>query len=150
LAWAGAVCLEERKHARGVTLGVFGDFTASYSLGWPETSDLVRREWSDPQEATENGACGIAILLVETLTEYHIVQRSWKGTGFDYWLGLSGELIFQRAARLEVSGIRQGDRSLIERRVKQKIDQTRRSDRLNMPAFVVVEFGGPVAAVVKK
>ena len=87
LACAGAVCLEERKHNRGVTLAVSGDFEASFRLGWPRTSPRLRSEWSDPQEATEDGACGVAILLVDVLTEYHIVQRSWKLTGFDYWLG---------------------------------------------------------------
>jgi hypothetical protein len=134
----------------GVALGVRGDYETSFTVSWPETSDQVWREWSDPQEATENGACGIAILLVGALTDYHIVQRSWKGTGFDYWLGRKSDPLFQNAARLEVSGIRQGNAKLIEGRVKQKMRQTRRSARLKLPAFVVVvEFGDPAAAVVK-
>jgi hypothetical protein len=52
---------------------------------------------------------------------------------------------------LEVSGIRQGDPGLIERRVSSKRRQTNRSDAMRLPAFiVVVEFGTPIAAVVKK
>jgi hypothetical protein len=153
LAWAGAICLEERKHKRGVLLVVSGDYKASFSLGWPKTSPQVRREWSDPQEATEDGACGVAILLVDALTEYHIVQRSWKSTGFDYWLGPKKKTtrLLQKTARLEVSGIRVGTANTISKRVKERATQTERSDHLNLPAFVVVvEFGTPVATVVKR
>jgi hypothetical protein len=151
LARAGSICLEERKHTRGVSLGVTGDYKTEVSLGWPETNEQVRREWSDPQEATENGACGIAILLVGVLTDYHVVQRSWKGTGFDYWLGLKDDLMFQNAARLEVSGIRKGGIKLIESRVNTKMNQVKRSDSLKIPAFVVVvEFDCPIAAVHKR
>src|SRR5271167_4337074 len=64
--------------------------------------------YSPQEEATENGAVGVAILLVDRLTDYHIVQRSWKKTGFDYWLGFKDAVVFQGCARLEVSGIRQG------------------------------------------
>jgi hypothetical protein len=132
-------------------MAIRGDHETSFTLSWPETNDQVRREWSDPQEATENGACGIAIFLVGALTDYHIVQRSRKGTGFDYWLGLKNDAMFQHAARLEVSGIRQGDARLMEGRVKQKVRQTRRSESLTIPVFVVVvEFGSPAAAVVKR
>ena len=84
------------------------------------------------------------------LTEYHVVQRSWKGTGFDYWLGLKEDELFQNAARLEVSGIRQGGDKDMEKRIKQKTDQISKSDRMRLPAFVVVvEFGRPLAAVVR-
>jgi hypothetical protein len=150
LAYAAAICLEDRKQRRGVKLEVRGDRNASFKLSWPRTTEQVRLEWSDPLEATENGACGIAILLISSLTDYHIVQRSWKGTGFDYWLELKDDIMFQHAARLEVSGIRRGDTGQVEARVRQKMKQTEQSKDLRIPAFVVVvEFGTPVAVVVK-
>lgn len=120
-------------------------------MAWPRTNDQARREWADPEEATEHGAVGIAILLVDRLTDYHIVQRSFKGTGFDYWLGPKNSRAFQGTARLEVSGIRSGEKAEVEKRVSQKCAQTKRSDNLGLPAFVViVEFGTPVAVVVKR
>jgi hypothetical protein len=65
----------------------------------------------------------------------------------DYWLGeLAGEdeLPLLRAARLEVSGIRRGDDNLVKARVRQKLKQVKRSDKLALPAYiVVVEFGIP-------
>jgi hypothetical protein len=95
LANAAGVCLEERRHGLGVVMAIRGDLTASYVLRWPKIDERIRSEWSDPQEATEQGACGIAILLIVNLTDYHVVQRSWKGTGFDYWLGLKDDLLFR-------------------------------------------------------
>jgi hypothetical protein len=151
LAFAAAVCLEERGRRPGICIDVSGSFEASFHLKWPKTSEQVRREWADPQEATEHGAVGIAILLVDQLTGYHIVQRSFKGTGFDYWLGPKRSRAFQRSARLEVSGIRNGDQAGVEKRVSEKCEQTKRSDNLSLPAFVVVvEFGIPVAVVVRR
>jgi hypothetical protein len=59
------------------------------------------------QEASEYGAYGVAITLALELTETAQVERSAKGTGIDYWLGDGRDErgIFQRTARLEVSGI---------------------------------------------
>jgi hypothetical protein len=54
-----------------------------------------------------------------------VVERSRRGTGFDYWLGKKGDnnqLPFQNAVRLEVSGIRKGDDGKIKARAKQKLE----------------------------
>jgi len=147
LAWAAAFCLEEQKHRHGVILAVQGDYKSAFSLFWPEVTDQVRREWGDPTEATEVGACGIAILLVDALTGYHIVKRSWRNTGFDYWLGKKKDDLIQYAARLEVSGIRRGTER-IKGRARAKFAQTERSEGSGIPAIVVVvEFGKPAATV---
>jgi hypothetical protein len=42
------------------------------------------------------------------LTDYTIVERACKGTGFDYWLGDEDDDLFQWKARLEISGILKG------------------------------------------
>lgn len=151
LANAAAICLEERRHKFGVLLCVNGICETNFALRWPKTDDQLRREWADPQEATENGAVAVAIALADKLTEYHIVERSWKSTGIDYWLGRKGELLFQRAARLEISGIRDGDENVVKARVKSKLRQSEQSKDTKLPVFViVVEFGKPTAAVVKQ
>jgi hypothetical protein len=48
-----------------------------------------------------------AILLMRALTGYTVIERSRKGTGFDWWLGTEDNL-FQGKVRLEVSGILRG------------------------------------------
>jgi hypothetical protein len=112
-------------------------------------SEPMQRAYRDMQEATELGACGVAILVVRDITGHTAVERSVKGTGFDYWLG-SGDAAdaglepLERRARLEVSGILHGPAEIVEARVREKIRQTRRSAG-DYPAYVVVvEFGQPM------
>jgi DICT domain-containing protein len=129
------------------------------------------RSWNDEDEATEQGAAGIATLLANLELCLEVILRSRKRTGFDYWLGdrrietlseaeqgataglaellLDDHLVVR--ARMEVSGIRNGNDRRITARVKEKLDQVTASDYLQIPAYVVVvEFGRPIAEVRRK
>ena len=89
-------------------------------------------------------------MLVRTLTDFTVIERSFKGPGFDYWLGHDDGL-FQGKARLEVSGIRNGTEAQVNQRVKEKLNQITPSDHTGLPAYiVVVEFKQPQSRVVKK
>ncbi len=149
-AEAAAVCLENQSQEKGVEINVIGDVEATLELSWEEVSQQARDSWNDLQEATEYGATCIAILLVQTLTDMRVTRRSPKRTGFDYWLGdKNDDFPFQDKARLEVSGILKGTTAQINQRVKEKIEQTKRSDVLDLPAYiVVVEFSTPVCKIV--
>ncbi|MBI5676556.1 MAG: hypothetical protein HZC48_12170 [Nitrospirae bacterium] len=149
LAQAASVCLEDQGHSIGVEFNVSGDFDEKYTIHWKEPTEQIRRCWNDYEVTTEHGAYGLAFLLVKNLTQFTVIERSRKGTGFDYWLGTE-EQLFKNKARLEVSGIRCGDERLIKARLKQKINQTKPSDG-TLPAFIiVVEFSKPTSAMVKK
>lgn len=152
LAEACGVCLESQGHVQGVTLSVRSLRNSSYFLYWPPISNQSRRAWNDPDEATESGAAGVAALLAIRETGYTIIERSPKGTGVDYWLGDGSDTsVFERKARLEVSGIRQGDDSVVRVRVRRKLNQTYPSDNAGLPVYVIiVEFGRPLAEVRKK
>ena len=80
------------------------------------------------------------------------MRRSRKGTGFDYWLGSGSDTLgFQDTARLEVSGIRQGNALAVRTRIREKLRRTDRSDDTLLPAYViVVEFGTPLAEFAEK
>ena len=105
----------------------------------------------DLVEATEYGAYGLAMLLMLELTPFTVIRQSKRGTGVDYWLGYKdAPKPFQDAARLEVSGILNGDDSAVRSRVKVKHNQTYPSDGLLPGYIVVVEFGRPIAQVVQK
>jgi hypothetical protein len=111
----------------------------------------MRRTFNDLQEATENGAYGIALLLVCSRLGFTVIERSRKGTGFDYWLGDEETLPFQNKARLEVPGILCGSQSQIAARIREKRQQLRRSDQGRLPGYiVVVEFSYPHAAVTQR
>jgi len=151
LADAAAVCLEQCGHREPITLNVTGWKPRRYHVICSEVTDRKRRTHNDQQEATELGACAVAISIIHDVAGFAVVERSRKGTGFDYWLGDDDPYPFQKKARLEVSGILRGTDGDLERRVKEKCRQTERSDCTRLEAFVaVVEFGHPMAKVVKR
>lgn len=158
LAEGGAYCMEANGHQSGVLLRVEGDYEATIRLTWSENIDAqIERSWNDSQEATEFGAMSIAIIILKKLTDYTIIERSFRGTGFDYWLG-TGEydenlLPFeQRKARLEISGIwKETSSNTVDARISLKQKQLEVSDSTQLPGLViVVEFGTPKAKFVKK
>lgn len=154
IAKAGAVCFADREHTNGAEFYVHGDFAETFKIFWLEVTDQMSRCWHDLDNATEYAAYSIAFLLVLNLTDYTVIRRSRKGTGFDYWLGYAKNedvLLFQNKARLEVSGIRSGSNSQINLRVKKKSEQINASDNLGLPGYiVVVEFSTPQSQMVQK
>src|SRR5882762_10409117 len=89
LAEAATLCLEDHSHSSGVPMPVDGELNQKLSVGWSALADpeQARRAWSDRQVTTEHGACGVAALVAMRLMDLVVVERSRKGTGFDYWLG---------------------------------------------------------------
>lgn len=150
LAEACAVCLAEQNHQPGVELEVTGELAGTFQLYWPAVTPQMQRCWNDREYTTEQAAYGIALLLLTKLTDFTVVERSRKGTGFDYWLGKptdSSDLPFEKSIRLEVSGIRHGSPSQVRTRVKLKKMQVAPTDKI-APAFIaVVEFSKPLACV---
>lgn len=143
---AAATCLTHNSHAPGIQIHVKGDINASDALNWTPPSTQALAAWNDLQEATEDGAYGIAALLIKELTPLTIVQRSRKGTGFDYWLGpkANSSPMFQDKSRLEVSGILTASGNAVTQRVAIKVNQV-----LGVPStlkawVVVVDFGTPL------
>ncbi len=147
LAEAAIFCLVSKDHKQGVLLRLDGECHHNLKLKWRESenADQCKRTWNDVEVATEYGAYGLAALLIAELTDYTVVERSKKGTGFDYWLGkkdAEGQL-FQDKARLEVSGIRSGTENEILTRVKRKEGQIKRSNGIFPGVIAVVEFSSP-------
>jgi hypothetical protein len=154
LAEAAVACLEQERHGPDIGMRVDGEFEHRIRLQWSDFGDPEQRAraWGDGDVATEQGAYGIAALLVSGLTDYTVVERARKGPGFDYWLGRrDGDgLLFQDKARLEVSGVRRGDDQVIASRIRRKMKQIEPSDT-DLPGVVaVVEFGAPRTRVKTK
>lgn len=152
LAEASAFCFNNQEHQSGVELQVQGITCTSMKVYWEhEITEQIINTWDDHQEATEAGATGVAFLLVLELTEFTVIRRARKGTGFDYWLGyVNAELPFQDSARLEISGILRGGAKEIRSRINKKKKQVQPTDG-SLPAYiVVVEFSKPETHVVQK
>ena len=146
------VCLDDQKHYSGITLNLEGDFKAQFDLNWDiEVTHQMRHSWNDAEVTTEWGAYAIAFLLIEHLTDFTVIRKSRKGTGFDYWLGNKDDQFpFKDKARLEVSGIRKAQKdSMIKVRANEKRIRVQLTKH-PLPAYViVVEFSKPIAYTVK-
>ena len=150
MAHAGGVCLESQGHSRGIRLRITGYRENYYYLDWPDVTEQTLRCFKDVDEATELGAVGVGVLLAKQEIGFSVLARSRRGTGFDYWMGEETGLPFEDKARLEISGIRNGNDRVVNARVQQKLKQVERSGQ-SPPAYViVVEFGTPIAKCEKK
>lgn len=148
LSEAAAICLQNQKHASATEIDVNGLKEDKYVLAWNAPNTQQQRAYNDIQEATEWGACGIAILLVQKITGNVVVERSRKGTGFDYWLGKDDQdPLFTNKARLEISGILQGDDTQFRSRIKQKENQMNVTKDIAPGYVAVIEFSNPKAHV---
>jgi hypothetical protein len=151
---AAAICLDDQGHPQCVALQIDGVQSCEIELQWNAIDDTMRRFNADQEVATEYGAYGIAALIMPRLTNLTIIERSIKGKGFgfDFWLGSMDDLdiLFQRKARLEVSGIRKGSKTIMQSRVNMKLKQISPSDTVAPGYVAVVEFGTPRARVVEK
>lgn len=152
-AEAAAVCLETNQHRPGVIMPVDGTAQDEFEVRWQSVEEAARSSWADLQEATEHGAYGVALLLVERLLGLTVVERSFKHTGFDYWLAplASGGFLFQNRTKLEVSGIAEGESTIAER-IRRKQAQVAKFDpNGTVPAYVaVIDFRHPAASLVKR
>jgi hypothetical protein len=119
---------------------------------WVEATPQSRRCHNDEQVATEFAAYGVAVLLVREFLGLQVIERSRKGTGFDYWMGPEGsdDPPFHMMHRLEVSGIRKGSDGDVRHRVQQKKSQATRVPSPLPAIVVVVEFSRPLAKVHKR
>jgi hypothetical protein len=151
LANAAAVCMNVNGHVSGVKLSLSGDYREQLQLYWNGPTERIRRSYADLQEATEFGAAGVAIATLNQIEGFVVMQRSRKGTGFDYWIARKGEPsgpLFQGCTPLEVSGILNGDDAELQRRVRIKKQQI--TGAYSARAKVaVVEFGTPRTRIVR-
>lgn len=149
---AAAVCLDHWEHEQEIIIKVEGDLEAQFKLVWQKVTQQVRDSRNDLTYATEDGAYCLAMILIETLTNFQVIRQSKKGTGIDFWLAKKkNKLTFQREARLEVSGLLKGTKAEIEYRLNKKIEQAEKSNHTKLPLFVViVEFKTPVIKIAKR
>jgi len=110
--------------------------------------DKIKRTYNDTQEATEWGATAISFLIIKNCTPFTVIERSYKKTGFDYWLGYINDPLFQKKAKLETSGIlKESVTNTVKSRVKMKMEQIRKTNNTIPGYVIVVEFSKPFSEV---
>lgn len=147
------VCLESQGHSSGVTLSVdWGGDNENLTVRWVGSADSqMKAAHHEPTTATDAGACAIALLLVRELTDYTAVQQAAIGTTVDYFLArrpLDDTLVFNHAARLEASGIREEKgTNTVSARANRRLGRLKDD---SLPALIViVEFASPKSKMVR-
>ncbi|MEO1144550.1 MAG: hypothetical protein AAFY26_02990 [Cyanobacteria bacterium J06638_22] len=134
---AARVCLD-RHHISPKEFTLEDDRVEAITrVEWVATDDRTQKAW-DRDDATEVGACALAIAAVELSRNMFAIRRAEKPTGADYYISLTNEDAedLENCLRLEVSGTR-SDKAEVRKRLPIKIDQTRRGNS-NLPAIVAI------------
>lgn len=150
------ICFDKHGYQSGVRIKVHhNNQNDTFEVCWDGiVTDELRRAYRDQNKTTDFAACSIALLLVHQLTEFTAVEQSNVGTTIDYYLTPKAQddtLIFNHAARLEVSGIFEETKdNTVDGRIQDKIRRLKPDPRGGLPTFIlVVEFSQPWAKMVQ-
>lgn len=138
-AEAACVCLD-RHHTAPVHFHIVDNSDPSQALAdWPAADDRSRAAWNNATDATEAGACAIALAAIECSRGLVAISRAETATGADYYVDTpeSDVTDLETSFRLEISGTDSQDRREVERRLARKIKQTV-SGNSNLPAIACV------------
>jgi hypothetical protein len=152
-AEAAAVCLDFNDVDESVVIKISGCSKATVQLEWKRPSQNVKDSHGDLQDATKDGAVGLAALCAPILFNRRIVRQSHKGTGFDYYINDPTNLLFQDAWGYEISGCLKEPGSTVRSRVqskKRQVERGRGNGNADCDARIfVMEFSAPLAKTAK-
>jgi len=135
---SAAVCFQETGYQSKIEHNISGTIKSKMILKWEKLTKEDINSFYDLHEATEWGASAIAFVIIHNFTEYEVIKRSRKGTGFDYYLGNHKSEFYQETAKLEISGILHvTETNSIKSRINEKVKQAERFEN-ELTLFVVV------------
>jgi hypothetical protein len=115
-------------------------------VSWRDSTAEAWASWANRDDATRDGAYCVSLAVVEAELGFVGLERADRRTGADFYIGPSGSDL-EEAYRLEVSGVRSGDKRDVNSRLREKVEQARRG-RSNHPAFAcVVGFAAKTVAL---
>jgi hypothetical protein len=141
LALAASVVLERLHGPRdGDDAVVHGDdIRRAAEIRRVPVDERAHATYADPQEATEEGAEGIAIVMARHVLERIVFRRLPKGTGADYLMRDPRSQDGDAYERLECSGIADGQETAASR-LRGKLDQLARFPTHPRGRAVVTHF----------
>jgi hypothetical protein len=106
---------------------------------WKPSDEKTRATWANKVDATEAGACCLALAAIELTHACVTIGRADTGTGADYYLSAIGSDAedFEAAFRLEVSGMDKSTTAALRARLSQKVQQAKDGNS-NLPAVASV------------
>jgi hypothetical protein len=138
------ICLKHHDHETFVTLKLEGSRQANVAMTWrePVAAEIAcYGQASDPDVIRWAAEC-VAIRVIAHVLGLHVVEKSWRGTGFDFWLVHShvSQWTWSDLVRLEVSGILEDNEVELRRRLREKLAQMAPTDPI-MGYAAIVMFG---------
>lgn len=136
---AAGVCLD-RDHRSPVVISVRDSGTEVLAiLTWDVADEAVVRAWANDIDATEAGACGLALASVELTRNMVAIRRAETRTGADYYVDMPGTAPdnLETAVRLEISGTADPNHRVLDARLAAKLRQAA-AGASNLPAMAVV------------
>lgn len=109
------------------------------TLEWSLPDERTLRAWANEIDTTEAGAYGVSLAALEAIDGFVAVRRAETLTGADFYVAPIGTDPddLEDCLRLEVSGLNDGTKSAIERRLAAKLDQASNGNS-NLPAVAAV------------
>lgn len=147
---AARVCLD-RHHTSPQKFAIRNEAGSLDALAeWEPAGSRIRAAWANEIDATEAGAYAFALAAVELAEGLYAVRRAETRTGADYYIAPSGKTIedLEDCLRLEVSGTDAGNETVVEQRLKEKIQQAAKGES-NLPAIAAV-VGFQVSLIILK
>jgi hypothetical protein len=138
-AEAACVCLD-RHHTPPTQFHLIDNASTDTAAAvWTSTDQRARNAWANRDDATRDGAYGLALAAIEEMRGLVAVHRAETRTGSDWYVGPPTDAIedLEKAFRLEISGTDEGNQSVISGRLRQKIEQARKGNS-NLPAIAAV------------
>jgi len=148
---AASVCLN-RHHESPVELDILRNGGTTRRLVEFQKPDArALNAWANDTDTTEIGAYGVCLAAVEVEKHLVAVRRAEILTGADWYVAPVGTKLhdLESCLRLEISGLDTGNRSAVNARLLQKIQQARQGAS-NLPAIAsVVGFKERAIAIQK-
>ena len=137
---AAGVCLD-RHHRSPKNFDLYdrSGSKSTVAVAWQMPDERMRDAWANETDATEAGASACALAAIELSDDLVAVRRAETRTGADYYVAPSGALAddLEDCLRLEVSGVDRGPAWIVQRRLKDKLDQAAAGES-NLPALAGV------------
>jgi hypothetical protein len=138
-AEAASVCFA-RFYASPVTLTIkHGSDNSTRELVFQVPDQRTYNAHANEIDATEAGAYGVSLAAIDDVSGLVAVRRTETLTGADWYVAPHGSTVddLEDCFLLEVSGVSGGNSADVQRRLRQKIDQTKRGTS-NLPAIAAV------------
>jgi hypothetical protein len=136
---AARVCLD-RHHISPIEISIEAATVNHEAVArWQRTDERERGAWANETDTTESGAYGVALAAIELSAGMVAVRRAETRTGADYYIASPNTTAddLESWLRLEVSGVDRGDDSILQQRLRQKVQQALDGQN-NLPALATI------------